>query len=110
MLQVTVLSPFRLPKAHRNVEEILFEEGDIGKMMANAFTDGLLATTLKAIEKGPEFCFSALSSERTAMALDDKYDLAFVSIFYNECFLGVLHDKKVNLFGLAKGARGVVGN
>lgn len=93
--KVTVITPYSAPKSHPNVEEIVFLEHDMSPLMANAFTDGLNAATMAASEKGPEKCFSALTSPRIDLVLEEKIDLAFVSIFFNECFLGVLFKKKI---------------
>lgn len=93
--KVTVLTPFKTKPAKNNVQEVVFAQGDISSIMANSFTDGLLAATLNAMEQGPSLCFSALATQKTKSVLQKKYDLVFVSIFFNECFLGAIHSMKV---------------
>lgn len=64
--------------------------------MPNVFTEGELSPVLNIMQKGPEMCFRALGSPIIADVLKEKYDLAFVSIFFNECFLPHIASKQVN--------------
>uniref|UniRef100_A0A2P2I4R3 UDP-glucuronosyltransferase 2C1-like n=1 Tax=Hirondellea gigas TaxID=1518452 RepID=A0A2P2I4R3_9CRUS len=93
--QVTMLTPFERKKVHKNIKDVVFEGNDIGPILPNTFEEGMMSATMTAIEKGPSFCFGALTSQETKSVLLEKYDLVFVSIFFNECFLGVVHAMKV---------------
>lgn len=77
------------------MREIVIEENDITPIMYNAFSDGPMAPILHIMKKGPEMCFHALGSPQMKEALKQEYDLAFVSMFFNECFLPSIHAKKV---------------
>lgn len=96
-LQVTLLTPFEDVRKHKNVKSVIFDDNDNSAIIANSNGDGLMAATLNVMEKGPSFCFSALSAKSTTSVLAKKYDLVFVSVFFNECFLGALHSMKVGL-------------
>lgn len=98
IFQVTILTPFKASRKHKNIKSIVFEDNDIKPMMVNPFEGGMLAATLNAMEKGPAMCFKALSSVKTKSVLLKKYDLVFVSVFFNECFLGAVHS-----FGVSNG-------
>ena len=95
-LQVTIVTPYSPARTIPNVREILIEENDIAPLMPNPFTDGDLSPILNVMQKGPEMCFRALASPIIADVLNEKYDLAFVSLFFCECFVPHIASKQVN--------------
>ncbi|KAF2365503.1 UDP-glucuronosyl/UDP-glucosyltransferase [Trinorchestia longiramus] len=93
--KVTVLTSFSSLSSTENVEEIVYDWADSDQILSKASSEGLLSATLDIMEHGPELCFAALASIKTKEALKKKYDLIFVSMFFNECFLGAVHAMKV---------------
>ncbi|KAF2365455.1 UDP-glucuronosyl/UDP-glucosyltransferase [Trinorchestia longiramus] len=86
--EVTFLSPYQPQEVHDNVREVVLESNNLEEYASNTFKDGSSAHILKMLVEAPELCLKALGSEVYSQVLKEKYDIAFVSMFFNECFLG----------------------
>ncbi|XP_018014274.1 UDP-glucosyltransferase 2 [Hyalella azteca] len=86
--EVTILTPYQPSRKIKNVREIVLESNDIAPHMANVWKDGSFAPIWQLTKFGPELCAKALAADEYSEVLKEKFDIAFVSVFFCECFLG----------------------
>ena len=96
--QVTIITPYKSSKPIPNIREVVFEENNIDKFMANAFEDGEVFSVIRVMDSGPRTCLKTLASDRVKDILAEDYDLAYVSGFFCDCFLKAIYEKQVIAF------------
>ena len=92
-----MLTPYSPSRKIENVREVVLEDFDINSIMPNGFKDGKLSPIIQVISKGPNMCLQALASKQVEDVLKDNFDMAYVSMFFGECFLGYMYEKQVRI-------------
>ena len=97
--QVTFVSAFPNPRKHANLTEFN-SVPDTSRHMPNALKVGMSTfghfNMMKNFStNAPVWCFDALMNPEVQEIMKQDYDLAYVSLFFNFCFLPAIHDKKV---------------
>ncbi|KAG0713352.1 hypothetical protein GWK47_016401 [Chionoecetes opilio] len=92
--QITILTPYKAPKVHQNVREVVLPDMDLATFSPNMFTNRMMGPISMA-GKAPMMCCDALGRQETQNMLKEKYDLIMLSMFFSECFLSVVHQMKI---------------
>ncbi|KAG0713355.1 UDP-glucuronosyltransferase 2B14 [Chionoecetes opilio] len=94
MVHITILTPYKAPKVHQNVREVVLPDMDLATFSPNMFANRMMGPITMA-GKAPMMCCDALAKRETQNLLKEKYDLIMLSMFFTECFLSVVHQMKV---------------
>ena len=92
--QVTFVSAFPNPRKHANLTQFT-SLTDITLHMPNSLKVGHLNMMQNLSSSAPIWCFDALLNPGVQEIMKQDYDLAYVSLFFNYCFLPAIHDRKV---------------
>ncbi|CAL4179623.1 unnamed protein product, partial [Meganyctiphanes norvegica] len=90
--EVTMLMPFSRGQPH--VKEIVINVTDFGGFIKDPFKNGI-STTNNMLQNWSPLCLEALATKEAQELKEKKFDLVFLSIALNDCFLGIIHDMKV---------------
>ncbi|RXG56120.1 Anthocyanidin 3-O-glucosyltransferase [Armadillidium vulgare] len=111
--QVTMVSLYEPTKKIENIRDVVIQNVSLDIMMTNIFEDNDVVTSI--IKEMPTLCFKALDQPQIQALKNEKFDLVILSIFFNYCFLSLIHHFKVPFIysspaGLIGSMNDMVGN
>ena len=96
IFQVTVVSAYKKPKDHENVEDILLENIDSSLFVSNMF-DSKMKHYVNLISKTPYLCAESLALPEVQNLLKKKFDLAMISMFFSDCYYYFIEQLQVGI-------------
>lgn len=94
--QITILTPYKASKVHKNVEEVVLPDMELSKFTPNFFEGGKVSGVFHLAQQGPKMCNDALGHPVTQNLLKEKYDMIMIGMFFSDCFLSFVHQMKVS--------------
>ena len=85
---------FSLPE-HKNLKQVIVESTNMDELFGNVFELSNFELAKNFVLNFPRMCTKDLAEPKVQQVLQEKYDMAILSMFFTDCFLSFIHKQKV---------------